>query len=102
MGRGAATFYPECAMKLPTQLAFALAVTVSAVTMPGGAHAQQTDKPFDFRPLLPPLVPVPPNSQVTSGSVGGTQNPYTTAPLQSPTQGPSQSAPGMRLTVPSR
>ena len=66
------------------------------------AHAQQTDKPFDFKPLLPPVVPVPPNSQVTSGSVGGTQNPYTTAPLQSPTQAPTQSAPGMRLTIPTR
>ena len=64
--------------------------------------AQQTDKPFDFKPLLPPVVPVPPNSAVTSGSVGGTQNPYTTAPLQSPTQAPTQAAPGMRLTFPSR
>lgn len=89
-------------MKLPTQLVFALAVTLFAGFTPVGAHAQQTDKPFDFKPLLPPLVPVPSNSQVTSGSVGGTQNPYTTAPLQNPTQGPSQSAPGMRLTIPSR
>ena len=68
----------------------------------GGAQAQQTDKPFDFKPLMPPIVPVPPNSQVTSGAVGGTQNPYTTAPLQSPTQSPTQSAPGMRLTIPTR
>lgn len=67
-----------------------------------GANAQQTDKPFDFKPLMPPVVPVPPNSQVTSGAVGGTQNPYTTAPLQSPTQAPTQSAPGMRFTIPTR
>jgi hypothetical protein len=81
----------------------ALGFALSAATLSGAAHAQQsTDKPFDFKPLLPPVVLVPPNSQVTSGSVGGTQNPYTTAPLQSPTQAPTQAAPGMRLTIPTR
>jgi hypothetical protein len=79
-----------------------LCVAALAVCAPQGAHAQQTDKPFDFRPLMPPIVPVPPNSSVTSGAVGGTQNPYTTAPLQSPTQRPSESSPGMRFTIPSR
>lgn len=73
-----------------------------AIATVASAHAQQTDKPFDFKPLLPPVVPVPPNAAVTSGAVGGNQNPYTTAPLQSPTQGPSQAAPGMRLTIPTR
>jgi hypothetical protein len=82
---------------------FALGIVLFAACASTGANAQQTDKPFDFKPLMPPIVPVPPNSQVTSGSVGGTQNPYTTAPLQSPTQqAPTQSAPGMRLTFPSR
>lgn len=80
----------------------ALSIVVLGTTMPASVHAQQTDKPFDFKPLLPPIVPVPPNSAVTSGSVGGTQNPYTTAPLQSPTQPQTQSAPGMRLTIPTR
>jgi hypothetical protein len=80
----------------------ALAVSLATIGMTANANAQQTDKPFDFKPLLPPLVPVPPNSAVTSGAVGGTQNPYTTAPLQSPTQGTTQSAPGMRLTIPTR
>jgi hypothetical protein len=79
-----------------------LSLVVFGVTAPANVSAQQTDKPFDFKPLLPPVVPVPPNSAVTSGSVGGTQNPYTTAPLQSPTQAPTQAAPGMRLTFPSR
>lgn len=81
----------------------ALGCVLAAATSFGTAHAQQSpEKPFDFKPLLPPVVPVLPNSQVTSGSVGGTQNPYTTAPLQSPTQAPSQPAPGMRLTIPTR
>ena len=79
-----------------------LSLVVFGATAPVSVSAQQTDKPFDFKPLLPPVVPVPPNSAVTSGAVGGTQNPYTTAPLQSPTQAPTQAAPGMRLTFPSR
>jgi len=80
----------------------ALCIVLLAACASVSAQAQ-ADKPFDFKPLMPPIVPVPPNSQVTSGSVGGTQTPYTTAPLQSPTQqAPTQSAPGMRLTIPTR
>ena len=47
----------------------ALSIVVLGTTVPASVHAQQTDKPFDFKPLLPPIVPVPPNSAVTSGSV---------------------------------
>ena len=90
-------------MRLPKLLLLALTVTVlGAVFTPVSARAQQADKPFDFKPLIPPVVPVPPNSAVTSGAIGGTQNPYTTAPLQSPTQPSTQAAPGMRLTIPTR
>ena len=89
-------------MSLPKISLLVLSVVVLGAIAPTGGMAQQTDKPFDFKPLIPPVAPLPPNTAVTSGSVGGTQNPYTTAPLQSPTQTPSQSAPGMRLTIPSR
>ena len=90
-------------MKLPSNLLLASAIAIMIGGATVGVNAQQTtDKPFDFKPLLPPLVPVPPNSSVTSGAVGGTQNPYTTAPLQSPTQGSTQPAPGMRFSIPTR
>jgi hypothetical protein len=89
-------------MSLPKISLLVLSVVVLGAIPLADGRAQQTDKPFDFKPLIPPVAPLPPNSSVTSGSVGGTQNPYTTAPLQSPTQTPSQSAPGMRLTIPSR
>jgi hypothetical protein len=90
-------------MSLSKLTLLALSVAILGATAPANAQGQQTDKPFDFKPLLPPVVPVPPNSAVTSGSVGGNQNPYTTAPLQSPTQpSTSQSAPGMRFSIPSR
>ena len=38
----------------------ALCVVLLAACAAAGAHAQ-TDKPIDFKPLLPPIVPVPPN-----------------------------------------
>ncbi|MCC6890782.1 MAG: hypothetical protein IT536_19830 [Hyphomicrobiales bacterium] len=79
------------------------ALLLLAALVPQGAAAQQaTDKPIDFKPLLPPIMPVPPNTAVTSGSVGGRQDPYTTAPLQNPVQAPTQTAPGLRLTIPAR
>jgi hypothetical protein len=90
-------------MRLSKLSLLVLSIAVLGATAPANAQGQQTDKPFDFKPLLPPVVPVPPNSAVTSGSVGGTQNPYTTAPLQSPSQpSSSQSSPGMRFTIPTR
>jgi hypothetical protein len=88
-------------MGLPKIALLVLSLIALAVAAPERAVAQQ-DKPFDFKPLLPPVAPLPPNSSVTSGSVGGTSNPYTTAPLQSPTQAPAQPAPGMRFTIPTR
>ena len=89
-------------MGLPKFSLLVLSLIAIAATAPDAARAQQTDKPFDFKPLLPPVAPLPPNSSVTSGSIGGTSNPYTTAPLQSPTQAPTQPAPGMRFTIPTR
>ena len=89
-------------MSLPKISLLVLSFVFLGAMAPTDGHAQQTDRPFDFKPLLPPVAPLPPNSSVTSGSVGGTQDPYTTAPLQRPAQTPSQSAPGMRLTIPSR
>jgi hypothetical protein len=90
-------------MSLSKLTLLALSMVVLGMIAPANAQGQQTDKPFDFKPLLPPVAPLPPNSAVTSGSVGGSQNPYTTAPLQSPTQpSTSQSAPGMRFSIPSR
>jgi hypothetical protein len=81
------------------RLLFAICIMLAAAfaVAPGGAQAEEA-KPFDFKPLLPPL---PPRSTLESGSVGGAQTPYTTAPLQSPQQqAPTQSSPGIRFSVP--
>jgi hypothetical protein len=96
-------------MGLPKHSPFAPCVILfgailSASLAPGAAYAQEQheQKPFDFKPLIPPIFPVPPQSQVQSGSVGGSQTPYTTAPLQDTKQAPTQSAPGIRLSIPTK
>jgi hypothetical protein len=66
------------------------------------AQANQWDKPVDLKSLVPPVVPLPPSSRLNPGTVGGTQTPYTTAPLQNPNLSPTDPAPGLRLTIPSR
>jgi hypothetical protein len=77
-------------------------VLCSALTGSGAFAQGNQDKPIDFKRLVPPVLPaLPPNSQLNSGVVGGSQTPYTTAPLYdaTPTTPP---APGLKLTVPSR
>jgi hypothetical protein len=88
-------------MNLKRYALLALCITACA---PSAAFAQanQWDKPVDLKPLIPPVVPLPPNSRLNAGSVGGYQTPYTTAPLQNPNISPTESAPGLRLTIPSR
>jgi len=91
----------ERAMWLPRILVFAICVVMFGAS--AGAQSQDDKWLKDLKPIVPPVVPLPPNSQLNPGSVGGSQTPYTTAPLQSPTQSPSQQqAPGLKLSIPSR
>ena len=93
-------------MSLPRYSLLALGIVLFAALAPGGAMAEQSNKPLiDFAPLVPPVFPLPPKSQVTPGAVGGPQqSPYTTAPLQDPPQSQRdrQPAPGLKLTIPTR
>jgi hypothetical protein len=81
-----------------------LAFCVLLPYAPQGALAQGTqyDKPVDLKPLVLPVVPLPPNARLNLGTVGGYQAPSTTAPLQNPNLSPSDPAPGLRLTIPAR
>jgi len=90
-------------MSLPKASLLVLGILVLAATASGHAFAQpaNTDKTFDFKPFVPPILPLPRNSVLTPGSVGAvTPSPYT-APLydSNPTALP---APGIRLTIPTR
>ena len=66
------------------------------------AQANQYDKPVDLKGLVPPIVPLPPKSKLNPGSVGGYQDPTTTAPLQKPDFTTNAPAPGLKLTIPAR
>jgi hypothetical protein len=81
-----------------------LALGILLPCAPGAAFAQanQWDKPADLKLLIPPVLPLPPAARINPGSVGGTQTPYTSAPLQNPNLSPSEPSPGIRLTIPSR
>jgi hypothetical protein len=90
-------------MRCPKFVQFALCIALLGVVSSTNAPAQEDKWRKDLKPLIPPVVPLPPNSQLNPGTVGGASNPYTTAPLQTPsTQAPTQPAPGLRLTIPSR
>jgi hypothetical protein len=89
-------------MSLPRLSLLALGIVLLGAIAASGASAQEDRWLRDFKPLVPPVVPLPPSSQINPGSVGGTQTPYTTAPLQSPTPSPTQPAPGLKLSIPSR
>jgi hypothetical protein len=83
--------------------AIALCIALLGITSAANAQTPEDKWRQDLKPLVPPVVPLPPNSQLNPGSVGGANSPYTTAPLQTPsTQAPTQPAPGLRLTIPSR
>jgi hypothetical protein len=79
-------------------------LVLGIVLISAGASAQQDEKwKQDFKTMVPPVVPLPPNSQLNPGNVGGAQTPYTTAPLQqSPTQPTQPTAPGLKFSIPSR
>jgi hypothetical protein len=65
----------------------------------------ESNEKYDLKPLVPPVFNLPSNSQMKSGTVGGSQTPYTTAPLsplRDTTRTQTQPAPGFRLTIPSR
>ena len=58
LGRGSTG---RSTMSLSKLTLLVLSVVVLGVIAPAGAQGQQTDKPFDFKPLLPPVAPLPPN-----------------------------------------
>jgi hypothetical protein len=89
-------------MSLSKPALFALGILVLCAPGAVFAQANQWDKPADLKLLIPPVLPLPPAARINPGSVGGTQTPYTTAPLQNPNLSPSEQSPGIRLTIPSR
>jgi len=81
-------------------------ITLALLGARAGASAQvDPSEKYDLQPLVPPVFNLPNASQMKSGTVGGTQTPYTTAPLaplQESTKSQTLPTPGLRLTFPAR
>ena len=82
-----------------------LALCLVPLCIPSSVLAQDKDtkwdNPWDLKPLVPPGFALPPNSQLSPGTLNSTQTPYSTAPLQAPGSSSTQQTPGIRLTIPS-
>jgi len=80
----------------------ALVILLLGAAQPALAQSPGTDKTFDLKPLVPPVLPpLPSNSLLAPGSVGAVApSPYT-APLHD-TNPQALPAPGIRLTIPAR
>lgn len=79
----------------------ALSIVLLAAPALGGASAQTTnDQQYDWKPYIPPLMPVPPNAKVNPGSLtaaplsGGPAPLVKTSPVEEPR------APGLTITIP--
>jgi len=91
----------EGAVSLSRHSLLALCMVLFGAIAPGGAHAQASqDKPFDFKPFIPPIIPLPPNAQVAPGALGQTPTASDPAPITNPYTPPPAS--GLRITIPTR
>ena len=89
-------------MSLPRHARLALGIVL--LCAPASAFAQQDGKykPLDLKPLVPPVFSLPPESQLNFGSVGTTQTPGVTAPMQNRGAPPSGPGAGIKLSIPTR
>ena len=87
-------------MHLLKHILLASCIIVSCAAGAAWAQADKYDKPVDLKPIVPPIFPLPPSSQINPGSFGGNQTPYTTAPLGTSNAPSTQQAPGLKFTIP--
>ena len=71
---------------------------VASAFVAGGASAQQDkgEKSLDLKPFLPPVLPLPPNAQVTPDTLNQTTTPSDTTQTQTTPAG------GLKITIPTR
>ena len=79
---------------------------IALLAFAGSACAQTDDtktewRQLDFKPLIPPIVPLPPNAQVASGGLDFAPSQSDPARITNPGN-PTPMGPGLRLTVPNR
>ena len=89
-------------MRFSRPALFALASVLSAAVLSPAAimvdrAEAQENKPFDLKPLIPPVFPLPPSTEVTSGTLSGAPQTGPSNPPVSTTQTLNPPAPGLRL-----
>jgi hypothetical protein len=87
-------------MQLSKHLLLVACIFLSCAAGAASAQEGKYDKPVDLKPILPPVFPLPPKSQINPGSFGGNQTPYTTAPLQNSGTPTTPQTPGIKFTIP--
>jgi hypothetical protein len=79
-----------------------IALFIVLLASSGAAQAQTTqDKPFDVKPFIPPIIPLPPKAEVTPGGVDLTPSYSDPSRVTNP-QTPSGGSGGLRITIPNR
>jgi hypothetical protein len=90
------------AVSLSRQFLLCLCLMLLGAIASNEARAQTTqEKLFDVKPFIPPIIPLPPNAQVTPGGVNLTPSPSDPATVSNP-QTPSGAGSGLRITIPTR
>lgn len=78
------------------------ACVLLAAAAPGDVRAQSAqDKPFDLKPFVPPVIPLPPKAQVAPGGIDLTPS-YSDPTRVTNPQTQSNSSSGVRITIPTR
>lgn len=90
-------------MSLSSYSPLAFGIVLLAAIGPGGAAAQEDRwNKIDLKPLIAPILPLPPNAQVTPGAFDPTPTPGNSTPSFNNSQTPMAPAGGLRITIPTR
>src|SRR5712691_2401266 len=93
----------ESAVSLSRYSPLAFCIVLLAAVAPGGAAAQEDRwNKIDLKPLIAPILPLPPNAQVTPGAFDPTPTPGNSTPSFNNSQAPTAPAGGLRITIPTR
>jgi hypothetical protein len=80
----------------------AFGIVVLGAIVPASAADEDRWNKIDLKPLIAPIVPLPPNAQVTPGAFDPTPTPGNSAPSFNNSQTQTSPAGGLKLTIPTR
>ncbi len=84
-------------MRVPAHFLLAVSILLSGVA---AAPAQNDREKYNLKPLVPPVLPLPPNALVTPGGVGSASSGSDPSPFSGNSAPPPPSSPGLKITIP--